>query len=291
MTVKNPKVFLDYDQAELDRCYDQRVWAPNADEIIRQWAELSRSVQARLKRLSNLSYGKTSNETLDFYPAPRPNRPIIVYIHGGRWQTLSKDDSCLAADAWVAADINFVALNFANIPQVRLPEMVEQVRRAVAWVYNNASRFGANPQGLIVEGHSSGGHLAACVAVTEWSNYSLPSDILKGAIFASGMYDLHPVMLSSRSRFLKLTVEEEFDLSPINHLDQLKADVIVTYGDQETPEFQRQGRDFAAALDKIGRLESLVVVPQTNHFEMGLMLADPHSAINQAARAMIDRIG
>jgi arylformamidase len=288
MAASGQKVFLDYDQAELDRCYDQRAWASNADEIIRQWSERSASVQARLKRQANAAYGPTADEVLDIYPVPQAGRPILVFIHGGRWQTLSKDDSCLCADAWVNAGVNFVALNFANIPKVRLPEMVAQVRSAVAWVYRNAASFGGDPARLYIEGHSSGGHLAGCVAVTDWSKHGLPSDVVKGAICASGMYDLHPVMLSSRSQFLKLTPEEEVEFSAIRHLGFLTGQMIVTYGEKESPEFQRQSRDFAAAVEKIGRLAELVIEPGVNHFEMGLVLADPDSKINRAARKMIN---
>ena len=41
-----PQVFLDYDQDELDRAYDQRVWAPNRDHVIKRNGLASEAVRA-----------------------------------------------------------------------------------------------------------------------------------------------------------------------------------------------------------------------------------------------------
>ena len=48
MSDKRTKVFLDYDQAELDRQYDQRAWAPNAIEVINRYTADSEAVRRRL---------------------------------------------------------------------------------------------------------------------------------------------------------------------------------------------------------------------------------------------------
>ena len=53
----NNKVFLDYDQAELDRQYNQRAWVPNADEYIRRYATMSDAVRARLGEPESIAYG------------------------------------------------------------------------------------------------------------------------------------------------------------------------------------------------------------------------------------------
>ena len=69
----------------------------------------------------------------------------------------------------------------------------------------------------------------------------------------SGMYDLKPVRLSKRSSYVKFTDEMEQAMSSQRHLDKLRAPMIVTYGTNETPEFQRQNRDFAAAVKAAGK--------------------------------------
>ena len=112
----------------------------------------------------------------------------------------------------------------------------------------NATSFGGDPNALYLSGFSSGGHLGGCVVITEWEKQGLPRDILKGAVLGSGMYDLKPVRLSKRSSYVKFTDEMEQALSAMRHLDKVHTPLVLTIGLLETPEFQRQSRDFAAAL-------------------------------------------
>ena len=102
-----------------------------------------------------------------------------------------------------ACGVTFVALGFGVIPDVRLPVMVEQIRRGIAWLYANIARFGGDPDRIHLSGHSSGGHLAAVLLTTDWPKFGLPADVLKSGLCISGMYDLHPVMLSARSRSME----------------------------------------------------------------------------------------
>src|SRR5437763_1514162 len=95
-------------------------------------------------------------------------------------------------------------LAFTNVADAagNLFPMVEQVRRAVVWVYKNAASFGGDPSRLYLTSHSSGSHLAGCVVTHDWRKENLPVDILKGAMLSSGMYDLKPVRLSKRSKYV-----------------------------------------------------------------------------------------
>ena len=82
------------------------------------------------------------------------------------------------------------------------------------------------------------------------------------------MYDLKPVRMSARSNYVKFTDEMEHALSTQRHLDKLNTPVILAYGTLETPEFQRQSRDFAAALKAAGKPVELLVGEGYNHFEI-----------------------
>jgi arylformamidase len=275
-------VFLHYNQAELDRQYDQRAWAPNAAEVIRRYRENSDKARQQLGAPLVFSYGPTAAETLDVYRTSAAEAPVHVFIHGGAWRLLSKHDSAFAAKNFVSAGAHFIALDFALLPTVTLSEMVAQVRRAVAWVYRNAPKFGGDPTRLHISGHSSGGHLAGCVATTDWAAEGLPRDVVKSAVCASGMYDLLPVRLSARNDYVKLTEETEHAFSPIRHLDKLAGPVFVGYGALESDEFKRQSRDFAAALGS--RLAAPVAEYEgMYHFDVADTLADPHKGLGRAA--------
>jgi arylformamidase len=187
---------------------------------------------------------------------------------------------------FVNAGAHYVALDFIQIKEANgdLRLMADQVRRAITWVYKNAKTFDGDPARLYIGGHSSGGHLCGVPLVTNWEKgYGLPADVVKGGLCMSGMYDLRPVRLSKRSSFTKFTDEMEQTMSSQRYLDLLRTPIIVTYGTNETPEFQRQSRDFAAAVKSAGKPVQLVAAANYNHLEMLETLGNPYGPNGRAA--------
>jgi arylformamidase len=282
---KGPLVWLDLDQKELDDAYDQSVYAFNQDNIAerrRANSELARSLLGPPQRVA---YGPTEIEKLDIYRSKRPNAPIGIFIHGGAWRGGHSADSAFLAEPFVRAGAHYVIPDFINVLEAGgdLFPMVEQVRRAVAWVYRNADSFGGDRNALYLTGHSSGGHLGGCVVVTDWAREGLPPNILKGALLGSGMYELKPVRMSKRSQYVKFTDEMEEALSAQRHLDLLHTPLILVHGTLETPEFQRQTRDFHAAVRAAGKPVELRVGPGYNHFEVQETLGNPYALMGRAA--------
>lgn len=276
-------VFLQYDQAELDRQYDQRAWAANAAQVVQRYSDNSDKARALLGAPRVYSYGSSAAETLDFYPCASDNAPLHVFIHGGAWQRLSKRESAFPAPAFVRAGAHFVALDFALLPNVTLVEMAAQVRRAIAWLHRNAATLGADAGRIFVSGHSSGAHLAALLAVTDWQRqFDLPAGTVKGVLCASGIYDLRPVRLSARNSYVRVDDETEQGLSPQRHLGSLRCDLIVASAEFDSAEFRRQARDFSAAPGV-----SLIDGKGMNHFEIVETLGDPEGLLGHAALAQM----
>ena len=286
---KGPLVWLDMDQKELDDAYDQAVYAPNQPLIAKRRAAAAASVLQRFPS-ERFAYGPSEHEKLDVYKTKKPNAPVTVYVHGGAWRNGTAKDFAAPAEMFVNAGSNYVVLDFIQIAEAGgdLLPMAQQVRRAIAWVYKNAPSFGADPNRLYLTSHSSGSHLSGCALVTDWEkDFGLPPDIIKGAVLLCGMYDLKPVRLSKRSDYVKFTDEVEEKLSSIRHLDKLHAPITVCYGTCETPEFQRQSRDFAAAVKAAGKPVELLVGESLNHFEMQETLGNPYGIGGRAALKML----
>ena len=282
---KGPTVFLDYDQEELDAAYTQADWSRNQAEVARRNDQKSAGVVARLGAPKRLAYGPSDAEKLDLYATKAARAPIQIFIHGGAWRRGSARSAAYQAEMYVDAGAHFIALDFNNVDEAKgsLLVMAQQVRRAVAWVYRNAATFGGDAQRIYVSGHSSGGHLAGVVLTTDWLREAgLPSDTVKGGLCASGMYDLHPVSLSARAGYVKFTPEMIEALSSQRHLDKLAAPLIVAYGTLETPEFQRQNREFAAAVKAAGKPVELIVLQGCNHFEVQETLGNPYGPVGRA---------
>jgi arylformamidase len=233
-----------------------------------------------------LAYGATEVEKLDVYSPKRRNAPILVFIHGGAWRTGRAADYAFPAETFVRSGAHFVALDFAAVQDVEgsLLPMADQVKRAVAWCYRNAATFGGDPGRLYVCGHSSGAHLAGVVAITDWlRDFGLPPDVVKGTVCVSGLYELQPVRLSARASYVKFTDEMVQALSTIRYIERIKAPMVVAYGTLETPEFQRQSREFAEALRAAGRPSLLVTAQGYNHFEILETLASPYGLLGRPA--------
>jgi len=282
---KGPLVWLDMDQQALDDAYDQSVYAPNQQIVA---ARRRKASEALLKRMTpeRLSYGPSDVEKLDIYRTHRPNAPINIYVHGGAWRNGQAKEFAFPAEMFVNAGANFVVLDFVQVQDAggNLLPMAQQVRSAVAWVYRNAARIGGDAERIYITGHSSGAHLSGCTLVTDWQkDFGLPAHLIKGGLLISGMYDLKPVRLSKRSQYVKFTDEIEQALSSQRHLDKLNAPIIVAYGTEETPEFQRQSREFAAAVKAAGKPVELIVGEGFNHFEMQETLGNPYGIGGRAA--------
>jgi hypothetical protein len=116
----------------------------------------------------------------------------------------------------------------------------------------------------------------------------VPADIVKGALLMSGIYDLYPVMLSSRSSYLKITTEEEAAFSPMRHLHRIACPVAIVSADQDSPEFQRQSAVFADALAGMGRRAGRTKLFNSNHFQEVKQLAHADSA---ASRMLFSLMG
>ena len=284
------RVFLDYDQKALDDAYDQSVYAANREQLLARFAHASEIARRRLGAPQRLAYGSKANEKMDVYTTKKANAPVNVFVHGGAWRAGEAKNYAWPAEMFVRAGSHYVALDFDNVIEAEgsLFAMADQVRRALAWIFVNCSRFGGDPNRLYVCATSSGAHLAGVAATTDWKkDFGLAPDFIKGFTLVSGMYDLRGPRLSKRSAYVKFTDEMEMALSPRRFAARVAAPVALVYGSLETPEFQRQSREFADALRQAGKPVELVLAEGYNHFEIAETLANPYGPAGRAALAQM----
>ncbi len=287
--VKGPIVWLDMDQQELDDAYDQEVYAPNHKFINERRDANNKEALKAIGAPERVAYGAAEIEKLDIYKTKRANAPVAMMLHGGSWRGGTSGQLASIAEPFINAGAHFIAVDFSNVGETGgdIFPMVDQVRRAVAWVSKNAASFGGDPAQLYLIGHSSGGHLGGCVVTTDWSKYGLDKNPLKGALLGSGMYDLKAVRLSKRASFVKFTDAMEQELSAQRHLDRLQTPLVLTHGTLETPEFQRQTREFYEAVKAAGKPVKLVVGKGYNHYETQETLGSPYGFMGRAAFEMM----
>jgi arylformamidase len=286
---KGPLVFLDMDQQALDEAYDQEIWVPNRALIVERRKAASDRARELLGTPKRVAYGPGEYEGLDIFDCGIKGAPVNVFVHGGAWRRNVAADYALQAEVLVEAGAHSVIIDFINVDQAGgdLFPMYEQVRRALGWVYRNADSFGGNRDRIYISAHSSGSHLSGVMLTRGWRDEGLPPDFCKGAVLLSGMYDLAPVALSKRSGYVKFTDDMVQMLSGERYLDGLHTPLVLGYGTAETPEFQRQSRDFAAAVKAASKPVELIEGVAYNHFELLETLANPYGLMG---RAMLEQM-
>lgn len=275
---KGPKVFLDYDQAELDAAYTQAAYAPNSVQVQERYRVNSDLTRARLGEPIRSAYGPTEIERLDIYRAKGEKSAVQIFIHGGAWRSSSARSYAFPAEMFITAGSHYIAPDFVAVQNAggSLNVTAEQVRQAIVWVREHAASFGGDPGRLYLSGHSSGAHLAAAALTM------LPRGTVQGALLVSGMYDLKGPRLSSRSAYVKFDDAIEEALSPQRHIDKISTPLIVAYASLDTPEFRRQSVEFAAAIKAAGKPVELIRGDNYNHFEFIETLGNPYGQLGHA---------
>ena len=223
--------------------------AIDVEAIVASWAQKSASYLERADIVRDIPYGSLAGERLDILKPSNEDTPVLVFIHGGYWQSLDKDDYAFSLEPLVSAGALVASVNYTLCPDVNLDVIVDQVRAACAWVWRHASDYGGDSGRLHVTGHSAGGHLTAMLAATNWPEFQndLPRDMIKSAIPVSGLFDLEPLRQSSVNDCMHMDAEMARRNSPLFLTPATAMPISVVVGGQETEEFRRQSRDFANA--------------------------------------------
>jgi arylformamidase len=277
------KLYRDFTtQDEIDREYNPTLAVADADRRIAGWVERGARARESLRCTLGVRYGPSRDEYLDIFPAG-DGAPVHLFVHGGYWRRFSAREHGFVAPALVAAGIGVLVVNYALCPAVTIDEIVRQVRAAVAWAHGHAASFGGDPRRITISGHSAGGHLAAMALSTDWPGwYDLPTDVLKGGVAISGLFDLAPFPFSYLQPALQLDWAQVHRNSPIRHIPAAGPPMVAAVGGAESAEFRRQSRDYGATRPGCRYLE----IEGKNHFTVVEELERPASALFQAIQAM-----
>ncbi|NXH86656.1 KFA formamidase, partial [Edolisoma coerulescens] len=271
--------------------------------------------RASAQTLLHVPYGNGDGEKLDIYFPTDPSEtfPVLVYIHGGYWQCLSKDDSGFAAPPLVSQGVAVVAVGYEIAPKgrcrpaeaaascvaqcpPRLPfalclghmdAMVLQVRRSLVFLVERYPRI----RGIYLCGHSAGAHLAAMVLSTDWTEFQVVPDI-KGAVLVSGVYDLEPILHTYVNDALNMSREVAQRNSPMRCVTPAvpaACEVLVAVAQHDSPEFRRQSQEYSQALRAAGWSVSLLDLAGVDHFDVIEKLSEDSYVLTQVGRRAVPR--
>jgi arylformamidase len=225
---------------------------------IEGYAKDSAAIYAAHPNMQTLHYGDSPTQTIDlFVPDTTAPAPLVIYIHGGYWQALSKLESTFAAQGFLDNGIAFAAVDYTLAPDASLTQIEEECVRAVQHLYEHEEHSKLDKSRITLCGSSAGAHLVAMTCI------NLPFEP-KCAVLLSGIYDLEPLIGTYVNDPLHLNVETARHSSPIHHDLSRFPKALLAYGEIETDEFKRQSHAFAALLPDAECLE----IPTRNHFDI-----------------------
>ena len=282
------------DLDQLNREYSPSSCIDDINVHIQQYVELSRIAKDQARALnklhSDMRYGDRETQSLDLYlPTKASQRKLMVYIHGGYWQELSKEESSFAATNFQQHGFHFAVLDYTLAPDASMNDIVEENRQAIAWLYKSASRFGYDPEQIYVCGSSAGAHLAMMMLQTHWPEYisGYRGSIVKGLCAVSGIYDLQPLLPTYVNDALKMDINEAKANSPIFYPVPKTVPIVMAVGNIETAEFKRQSQMMTETLRGQGLEVQFKVIDERNHFDVIIDLAEKSSWLSQQAIALM----
>ena len=287
--------------------YNARAAVEDSAAIIARWQEQGRiareRLQARGQARCDLAFGPSAAERIDLYlpmaghqsADHTPNAgagseqahtaqpesagvmaslPLLIFIHGGYWRALDKQDFAWLADAWLDRGWAVAIPNYGLAPVYSIGEQIEQMQRALQFLHQSAAGLGIDPQRMVLAGHSAGGHLGAMLLRSKYAP-------LAAAILLSGLYDLEPIQ---HAQFLQadlaLTPERVVAWSPLAQVPAPTAAVFAAVGGAEPAGFLVQQESLQRTWS--GAPLEAEVWPGLHHFDVCEALA--HLEMGPGAR-------
>jgi arylformamidase len=223
-------------------------------------------------------------QVLDVYaPTGARDLPVVVWIHGGGWQTGDKSSVQVKPKAFVGKGFVFVSVNYRLLPQVVMGDIIRDVAKSVGWVHRHIAEHGGDPKRLFIMGHSAGAQLAALLCTDEkyLKAEGLSFAEVKGCVPVDGdTYDVPEIIAVAAARRKAEgkpdpkfghrekfgTPEQHVEYSAITHVARgrgIPPFLLLHVADH--PDVSAQAERFGKALKEAGVTTTVFGASNTNH--------------------------
>ncbi|XP_053696043.1 kynurenine formamidase [Sabethes cyaneus] len=263
---------------------------PSAEQVIEYHVqfvtEVSDQYRRELKCTLNVAYGPGKHEKIDIYGDDLPkDAPLLVYIHGGYWQMLSKNDSAYCAKPLVENGFRVIIVDYDLCPDVTLSEQVKQVKRAVQFIINNAAENNVND--ISLAGHSAGAHLIATSLDGDFLTAAGSGiNLIKHLYLISGVYvleELRHTKAVNTNNLLDLDQFKAISLSPLHleyaHLTGLNLKVHLYVAENDSNTFKHMSMNMCKHIQNYGIESSVQILPGLDHFDIVEKLSEENFVI------------
>jgi arylformamidase len=274
-----PAVFSDRKDWMMDLAaeYNNRALVPDHPAHIARWALEARAYREKAEAELDHAYGARPRNRVDvFHGKARSSAgPVVLFIHGGYWRSLDKSYFSHVAGPANAQGLDVAVAGYTLCPEVTISDIIAELRQCCLYL---SERYGRR---IVVTGHSAGGHLAACMAATDWALLGARPDLIQAGLSISGLFDLRPLMATPMNDDLRLSAVEAMTASPLFWPVPVPVPFDSWVGGKESFEFLRQARSLPAAWQGLGMESAYVVAEGEDHFTIGDLLSRPSHPMTQ----------
>ena len=224
-------------------------------------------------------YGPDAAQRIEvIVPAQNSARPlpVIVFIHGGSWNSGDPRDYRFIGRQLARRGYVVINAGYRLGQPGRFPAMLEDGAAALAWVQRNVTRFGGDPAGVCLMGHSAGAYNAAMLVLErQWlGRAGLPDGFVRGFIGLSGPYDFYP-FTSDSTRAAFGSQADPAITQPITFVRGDASPMLLLTGDRDTTVKPRNSLALGKALEQAGGTVQVVVIEGLDHTATIKLLAAP----------------
>jgi acetyl esterase/lipase len=212
-------------------------------------------------------------------------RPVVLFIHGGSWNSGSKDDFIYKAIGRRLAKQGFVGvvISYRLSPQALVPQQADDCARALAWTVANIKDYGGDPARIVLMGHSAGGGLAALLATgsdTLLAKHGLPPTATHAVLLDDpaglDMLDyLTKMQYPNDAQYLVPFSKDPAvwqQSSALYHVRAGAPPYSIYIGGDTYPSISSSGEKFRQRLVQLGQRPKYTVLPGKKHVGMVLQL-------------------
>ncbi|HKS87491.1 MAG TPA: alpha/beta hydrolase [Pseudolabrys sp.] len=269
--------------------YDNRSRVPEHPEIFARWQREGAAYRAAAHSPKlGITYGPSMRRTIDLFPARDDGQaPLAMFIHGGWWRSLESSMFSQMAAGPNARGVTVAVAGYDLCPHCSIADIIEQMRSACLFLWRKRR------QRILAYGHSAGGHLAACLAATDWKAFGadVPPDLVPSAYAVSGVFDLTPLMQISVNDDLKLDEAEARNVSPLFWKVPADRSLDAVVGALESGEFLRQSKAVVETWRQGAATTRYEEIAGANHYTVVDPLNDPNSAMTARVAALAHSVG
>lgn len=229
----------------------------------------------------DLVYDDVHGTALDVYaPANAANAPVVVYFYGGSWMSGKRQWFRWLGESLAAHGIVAVIADVRLWPVTGMDGFLRDGAKAVRWARDHAGDFGGEPSREFVMGHSSGGQIAAMLAVDkQWlATVGMRPRDLAGFIGVAGTYDFIPFDEPEFADIFGHTPAEQARSQPIDFVDGDEPPALLLQGEKDTVVSPAEAISFEGRYRQQGEAVELKLYPGIGHERLLFAFGPRHAA-------------